>query len=709
MCANAGSAGSGCDIADGRADCADSLDCGSDGLCGGLGAECSADNNLLCNAGLFCIAGLCSDLAPDAAECDGDNEECQSGHCINLRCANASPVGGHCDAGDNSDCAGVGCGLDLTCGGLGAAGCGNLDTKCFGPLVCSHNNCSAKIELGDGCDGDNSDCGSGHCISNICSLVGGLGEDCDVGDDTDCSTGIFCGIDGACGGSNANCTPNDDSSCAESEGLVCIFNQCAERGLLDSLCEDNTDCESGLSCVPSIGCQPLGDLGASCNDDSDCLADIRCAPNEVCGGSAAACSSNDDNLCDFTTGLSCILGQCSALVTAPGPCGENNDCVSGVCVLGKCGTSGTLYSPCDETADCENPLDCGQDETCGGLGASCSSPDILYCHSSLRCREGTCKEPQGAGGFCEDNRECASNVCVSSSCLAEPSAVSGPCDVGDHNDCVLDLHCGSEGVCGGTTAVCGNNNDQYCASPRVCVLGFCMQPLSNGNTCQEPEDCQERCILAQCSSPQPLEGDCHTSADCQGSIGCFLNVCGGEGSACTDASTCVSGTFCLPGIDKCAPQRANGASCVENFYCQSGACIDSLCAPQSMLGEPCNDDSDCMGSIHCGLDGSCGSNGAMCISGIAGTCRSGLVCVSDECGPPKMNGETCERNSDCLSGRCLNMECGAYSGLGGTCQSSSECIGAGVECTHGVCGANGGGVRLTKRTCRMVLLVFYCS
>ena len=683
-CANPASLGDGCDVSDGPVDCQAPLDCGDDGVCGGDAAECKNNDNSLCTSSRYCIAGLCRDIAPNDADCDGDNEECESGHCINLQCANASTVGGNCDASDNSDCAGVGCGLDLTCGGPGAEGCGNQDSLCVGPLVCSNDICSAKIELGDECDGDNSDCDSNQCIQGICAIAMGPGAPCDVGDDSDCLPGIFCGNNGVCGGSEASCATNDNSRCDQGSGLVCISNRCSQPSGNGGVCDDNSDCTNGNTCVSNVCILPQP-LGGNCNDNMDCSNDINCSPSGICGGKAATCSSNDDSLCN---NLICVDGACSSLVLRTGHCSENSDCASGVCIFSFCGISGTLGSACDEESDCVAPLDCSADNECGGLGASCSQNNDAYCAGGKRCIEGVCQEPLAQGELCLEDGDCQSSVCVGGTCLSQPSTVSGPCDVGDDSDCASPLHCGSDGVCGGNEAACQTNNDLFCASPRVCVIDSCQQPMGTGATCEEADDCAQRCIFGQCAPPQQVGGACQSPDDCEGLVGCSNDVCGGEGSSCEDDVMCAPAFFCFS--HTCEAKQRNSAACSANVECLSGTCIGGVCTEQSPLGGECDisDIDDCIGHLVCGADGTCGSVGATCLNDNNVFCQADLVCIGGFCSEKNGKGGRCESDNDCLSNQCFDSQCVANAKIGENCDSADDCIGD-LDCADGICGGNG--------------------
>lgn len=254
-CVPTPSIGSPCDVGD-AADCPSGVSCGSDEVCGGIGASCTRND-------------LCTD------------------RCIDSQCTPMSLVGGSCDVGDDSDCSGaVQCNHEGVCGG-GGLRCGDND-QCRG--TCRDGYCNPHGDHGDVCDpGDNHDCRgngvctaagacdlagggngaslgttgqscgenedcAGTCVDGRCTDVAAVSEQCDPKDHDDCVGAVECNNQGVCGAGGARCTSN--SMCR----AVCIGGYCGAASAVGGHCEENADCRSnrcqaGL-CVGRSGASP---------------------------------------------------------------------------------------------------------------------------------------------------------------------------------------------------------------------------------------------------------------------------------------------------------------------------------------------------------------------------------------------------------------------------------------------------------------------
>jgi hypothetical protein len=159
---------------------------------------------------------------------------------------------------------------------------------------------------------------------------------------------------------------------------------------------------------------------------------------------------------------------------------------------------------------------------------------------------------------------------------------------------------------------------------------------------------------------------------------CVLGTCG-----CRDAGeVCEVADDCCPSAGVCLSSQIcgkleNGAACPGAFACESGHCLNSVCAVP--LGE-----SGCSDSIPCCCAGSC--EGGICQENppatidaapcVAGTCASlGGLCgqtIDDGCGTPIYcgdcpttsapmtcftEGERCVNDSQCCEGLCRGRGC----------------------------------------------------
>ena len=373
-----------CDLFDDQ-DCTFNVDC-AELTCGGSGATCVNNNDILCESTLRCIDTMCLSPSPVHGPCDGDDSDCSASLvCIRDKCENKSPVGGTCDANDNSDCVLANCNNQGVCGGVGSD-C-SLDSSCSTSLVCVIDECSSLRLNGQGC-GENADCVN-VCVGGTCQAASETGEPCD--EEADCSGNLSCGADFVCGGNQAACPGNDDELC-DTPGVICLPGDlCGEPLLNESPCNDNNDCVH--TCV-SAKCTSVSNLGQGCDigDNSDCLQDVSCSPHGICGGPGAVCSNNDDSAC--LSGTVCVLGFCNSPQPVASACGDNADCLN-TCIGGECQLPHAVGGPCDpnDASDCQGEIDCGDasQAVCGGSGAACDGTNTNCLElGNLVCIEGVC-------------------------------------------------------------------------------------------------------------------------------------------------------------------------------------------------------------------------------------------------------------------------------------------------------------------------------
>ena len=315
--------------------CADNTECEDvciGGVCttiSSVNGPCDDTGDCQTGLGLACDNGEC--LGATGAGC-GDNDECIA-TCIGSTCQVFSDVNQGCDPGDDTDCINpLVCAASGECLYLDGSSCSS-NSECVG--VCITNECSVQSLLLGDCD-ETADCAGTNvcdqgvcrllnlevctdneecintCINSECGNLGNLDDTCDPNDGQDCQSTIDCGTDGNCGGSGADCSSNSDSLCGS--GLICIFNQCNS---------------------PS-------NFGGSCEEDSDCVNTVGCGQNNLCGSAGAPCA-NDNSLCDV--GLTCISNFCAPVSSSGGACDDA------------------------DAQDCTGTYDCGDDGTCGGVGA----------------------------------------------------------------------------------------------------------------------------------------------------------------------------------------------------------------------------------------------------------------------------------------------------------------------------------------------------
>ena len=375
---------------------------------------------------------------------------------------------------------------------------------------------------------------------------------------------LQCGNDGVCGGDQAGCINDDNNLCFG--GRSCIVGYCSTPVPNEAPCDgDNLECSSG-HCIANV-CAPASQVGSDCDlgDSTDC-ATVGCGSNGICGGVNAEGCGNNNDLCD--TGLVCSFGTCSERVSNGNWCDSDNaDCTSGHCIGSTCADASEVDGACDlgDASDCTSILDCGSNGICGGPGSVCTSNDNQLCSGNLLCIESSCLPPGELDASCGENNDCdGSLTCVAGLC-GPLAPLNGVCD--DGSDCsVENVSCSvSTQRCGGTGAVCINNDDNLCADSLLCVSGVCRTLASRFQACEENADCvSDVCINSVCSLPAPVGGNCDETADCaQSGVSCSSqeHVCGGQGASCSNNkdSFCESPLKCVVG--SCNQPLSSGSQC----------------------------------------------------------------------------------------------------------------------------------------------------
>jgi len=648
-------------VAAGAATCVDGLqnqdesdiDCG--GLvCGacGLGDRCLAAGDCVSDNCDIGVTDTC--VAIGAATCvDGlQNQDESDVDCGGLNCGSCAN-GGSCAA--DGDCISDNCdiGVTDTCVPAGAATCvdglqnqDESDIDCGG-LICG------PCGVGDAC------LAAGDCVSDNCDL--GVTDTCVAIGAATCVDGLQNQdeSDVDCGGLNCGSCANGGNCAADGD---CISNNC-DLGVTDTCvaagaatCVDGlqNQGESDIDCGGLI-CGPCG-LGDACLAAGDCVSDnCDVGVTDTCvANGAATCVDGLQN--QDETDVDCGGQTCGACGLADS-CLADADCASNVCdvngtwVCLAVGTAncddgvhnqdesdvdcgGAICVTCADGADCLANADCGSDncdigysDTCLPAGApTCADGLLNQDESDVDCGGATCNTCAD-GLQCDDNIDCASNLCdpLSGQCVA---AGTPTCGDGLLNQDESDIDCGGM-VCGG----CLDGGD--CALDGDCASDVC-DPLA-----------------AQCvPAGTPTCGDGLVNQD-ESDVDCGGLVC----SACADGDTCG-----------------------ENLDCTSGLC-DPLSGQCVAVGTPtCGDglanqdetDVDCGGLLCascadggvCGFNTDCASNlcdplALQCVAPGTETCGDVLLNQDEtdvDCGgavcPTCADGGTCALNLDCASGLC---------------------------------------------------------
>ena len=118
----------------------------------------------------------------------------------------------------------------------------------------------------------------------------------------------------------------------------------------------------------------------------------------------------------------------------------------------------------------------------------------------------------------------------------------------------------------------------------------------------------------------------------------------GNGSACTQSSSCISGLCCNGFCASTCGVGVGGACPNGNFQCTTNICCGNVCASRA-----CRSVANC---APCQTSGECATAGQGCINGV---CSDNSNKVA--------NGQSCNGNGNCCSGKCVKV------GSVGTCQA----------------------------------------
>jgi hypothetical protein len=706
-------------------------------------------NGEQCTEGSQCLSGICADTIAvgmvcseciSATDCPGAEDTCafieEDGYsrCISPELLELGQTCINSDECNSGICSDAGGDLGSVCSIC------DSDDNCGADQLCIYDNnlgyeiCSGTLELGADCSSSDQ-CTSGECRGDVCS---------ECTDQSDCSDGGFC-VDQTgdvgyyvCEGElGDSCDANDD----------CGLDRCFPGQDVCSECATNSDCGVSQECAYDgddgyASCVGTADLGDSCDNDGQCVSEScnsgvcsECSSDSDCNGGTC----NDDTassgyfICegelgeDCTENGDCGLGYCYAAEDVCSECALNSDCG----VLQDCVYEGSLgYASCVGIADLGES--CDIDNQC--VSGYCTGGVCSDCGSNGDCDGGTCSE--GIDGYyfcttplagdCSENDECESGYCYD-----RPGPQGSICSVCELNeDCGEYQECAYDGgleyaVCIGTAEL-----GSSCTDGSDCVSGIC-----NNSVCSEclgDGDCSGdgTCIDDRSGSGYFLCTD-ELGESCVGAIACISGYCyeGGVliGSICSEcevADDCMPTQECnynlLSGYASCAGTESLGASCENDYECNSGFCSGGLCSECSVgadcESDACYDDTTgvgyfvCLGALgdFCTESSACGSD--YCFTNIVcsecettGDCATDQLCNFNilsgyaECQGTAPLSDLCSSNEKCESGYCNNFVCSE-------CLVSDDCAGGICEderLTTGyfVCGGNYGDVCDTGDDC----------
>lgn len=456
---------------------------------------------------------------------------------------------------------------------------------------------------------------------------------------------------------------------------------------------------------------PCTDDPAVC-DDGDACTDDLCAPDGYCTHESADLAPDDGNPCtlDECTGgqeqhtslpdgagcglndlLVCEGGKCKC--TSSAECGVDTPCIAFACEADACVT---VKAPKDTPVDGAGDGDCAQ-AVCDGAGQTTLIPDLAdppADPSPGDCRTKACADDGSVldADAPDDAPADDGNPCTIEGCSAGTPIAHQP--VADGTSCGSPASCGPaqpgfaqtsaevcQGgscmtatltscglyVCGGDTCLAACASNDQCVSGAFCQGGLCQPQVGLGNPCLEDADCTSgHCLDGVCCNTG-CDGLCQ-KCDLQGSVG----VCGNVPSG-TDPDDECAGTQTCSGAGGCT--KLAGDTCAGDAECVTGQCEDGICCS-----------TDCAGACRrCDLAGNLGTCTDVPSGQSVAGCDGGLACNGDNA-CKKLNGQTCNTQSECLSGFCP-IESGAPdvccdTSCSGKCRS---CLGSRTGGVDGTC------------------------
>ena len=386
---------------------------------------------------------------------------------------------------------------------------------------------AATGSAGDSCS-STSDCSSGlHCVNDTCvmgtvTIDGGNGK-------------VDSGGSGGSGGAHAD-SGVDGGIASKSEAS-------APLGIRGDFCRSQSDCATGLSCVPTI---------------------------EGIGG---VCDTVNTGLAANATGKTCT-GQCS---TATDCCELPIGLAASVLGAGIENCSDILNSLSESSV---TPAECTTSATTGG-----TDPVTLGCflyHAYCECAANTWACTKNA---CVYTAACSANGTTWEGCASEsrtgatlvPTCTSGKCAAAlPVGNCVTATDCEGEAYVpapGAAAGTCTDATDTDC----VCTAGSCYLKCATNIDCKTGYTCDTTTNL--CAAV----GACVTDAQCAVSTGNVLSTCNTTTGTCT--KPCTTDLDCSPPGNVSA---TDDLGAFNGTVCSTSGTTKGTCQP---IG--CTTDADC--------------------------------------------------------------------------------------------------------------------
>lgn len=413
--------------------------------------------------------------------------------------------------------------------------------------------------------------------------------------------------------------------------------------------------------ITAVGGGVISSVGNICSGDSGGPMILEGSPREIVGVASFG-RSREMNACpadeDGHNSLDGHLGMIDRAILEAGGC--------------------PVEGLAEECNSIDDDCDGNVDETCLGLGESCTADD--------ECAFAQLPESFSVGlyGLLDNPVVCgdtpSGQVCTRpcdpvrplTSCATAENSFGGPTPV----QLPTPGLCVSTGGCEGTCLALGAGDlafEEPCTDDAQCATGACI----------DPGDGEPRCL-------QPCEGDagqCATGEVCAagaGSCGACVDeslVSGarGLGEPCGNGSDCASG-ICVDRV--CSRACVNDVDCSGTFHCAGSVCRPG---PAGDQGDLCSGDDACLAGRDCVGDPS------ICAIPCTESCpEDGFTCTDGHCLPDlAVVGEPCAMDAECFDGLCVDGVCSRECGVSGGCPAGLEC--ARDDAGRATCRAPSGG------------------
>ena len=314
---------------------------------------------------------------------------------------------------------------------------------------------------------------------------------------------------------------------------------------------------------------------------------VGCPVGYICSA-AYNCIPRKPTGAPCTTGYECLGGNCRDQVCVKDLC-QTAVWRSG-CPPGQtCVSTYTGYACRSKVDSCHPPLAFG------------NCPAGNYCSSDRVC---TPQLPVNAA--CQKNQQCEHSICRNYRCKDDQCPT-----IDSSQDCQLYEYCTSSA--NGNVCRAKRADDEPCDAENQCNSNTCKRNRcvtnecelsSNHSDCSDDQYCMESQEGNVCLGKLDKEEQCSDDQQCRSGRCahgyCYEDECS---ELLTETEECPLYQICLatPLGNRCMLQLPEEAYCTENIECLSGNCqpqsapssVDSVCQPSLANGEECDADRQC--------------------------------------------------------------------------------------------------------------------